>query len=71
MASTSDKLPFVPPVDGCRIDRIHRVGPLVTRVDFRMPGGSPRVWTSRRYRWMGGIRALSGPAPAARDAPLR
>ncbi len=49
----------MPPVEGCRIERIHHIGPFVTRVDFRLPDGSPYVWTSRRHRWMGGVRAVS------------
>lgn len=60
MDSKQQKLPFVPPVAGCRVEHIHRTGPFVTRVDLRLPDGTLWVWTSRRHRYLGGIRSLPG-----------
>jgi hypothetical protein len=38
-----------------RVDHIHHLGPFITRIDFHLPDGTPRVWTSRRHRWLGGV----------------
>lgn len=54
-----DSPPFIPPVEGCEIERVHRIGPFITRVDFRLPDGRPYSWTSRQHRWKGGLRELS------------
>jgi hypothetical protein len=62
MESASQELPFVPPAEGCRIESIHRTGPFVTRVELRLPDGTPWVWTSRRHRYLGGIRSLPAAA---------
>ncbi len=62
MDSDLHKLPFVPPVEGCRVEHVHRTGPFVTRVEFRLPDGTPWVWTSRRHRYLGGIRSLPAAA---------
>jgi hypothetical protein len=58
MSSKPGKVPFTPPIKGCQVDRIHHIGPFITRVDFRMPDGTPYVWTSRRHRWLGGLHDL-------------
>ena len=58
LESEWQKLPFVPPEEGCRVEHIHRTGPFVTRVELRLPDGTLWVWTSRRHRYLGGIRAL-------------
>ena len=60
--SAWQKLPFVPPEEGCRVEHIHRTGPFVTRVELRLPDGTPWVWTSRRHRYLGGIRSLPAAA---------
>jgi hypothetical protein len=66
MDAPSDKLPFIPPVDGCRIEKVHHVGPFVTRVELRLPDGRPWVWMSRRHRFLGGISSRD--AEAGREA---
>ena len=58
MDSEWQKLPFVPPAEGCRVAHVDRTGPFVTRVELRLPDGKPWVWTSRRHRYLGGIRSL-------------
>ena len=58
MSAEVEKLPFVPPVEGCQIERIHHFGPFITRVDLRLPDGTPWVWTSRRHRYLGAMRSL-------------
>ena len=66
MVPPKQKFPFVPPVEGCSVERVHHVGPFVTRVEMRLPGGEPWVWTSRRHRYLGGLR--SSPISADREA---
>ena len=51
-------LPFVPPVEGCKIEHIRRVGPFITQVRLRLPDGQPYVWTSRKHRFSGGGQPL-------------
>ena len=63
MSAELEKLPFVPPVEGCQIERIHHFGPFITRVDLRLPDGTPWVWTLRRHRYLEVMRSL--PAEAA------
>ena len=58
MSADPQKLPFVPPVEGCQVEHIHHVGPFITRVEFRLPDGTPWVWTSRQHRYRGEVRAL-------------
>ena len=65
MTSARQQLPFVPPVEGCEIERIHHWGPFITRVDMRLPDGKPWVWTSRRHRYLGAVRALPEEARSA------
>lgn len=65
MGSAQHKLPFVPPLEGCRVERVHHVGPFVTRVELRLPDGQPWVWRSRRHRFLGGVRPL--PAGAGKE----
>ena len=62
MDSQPQKLPFVPPVEGCRIDKLHHVGPFITRVELTLPDGRPWVWTSRGHRFLGGISAAQAEA---------
>ncbi|MEO1194024.1 MAG: hypothetical protein AAFY02_19865 [Pseudomonadota bacterium] len=57
--------PFIPPIRGCRLDRVHHLGPFITHVDFLLPDGSPYVWTSRGHRWLGGVKDLSSAAKTA------
>lgn len=57
MVAARKELPFVPPFEGCRVERVHHVGPFITRVDLRLPDGRPWVWTSRRHRHLGGVRS--------------
>jgi hypothetical protein len=61
------KLPFIPPVEGCRIEQIHRVGPFITRVRLRLPDGKPWVWTSRQHRYLGGVGSLPAEAESQID----
>jgi hypothetical protein len=63
MDPSSQTLPFTPPVEGCRIEHIRRVGPFITQVRLRLPDGRPFVWNSREHRFLGGARSL----PAATD----
>ena len=56
------KLPFIPPVEGCLIEHIHRVGPFITRVELRLPDGEPWVWSSRQHRFLGGVGSLPAEA---------
>jgi hypothetical protein len=58
MSADPQKLPFVPPVEGCQVEHIHHVGPFITRVELRLPDGTPWVWTSRQHRYRGEVRAL-------------
>lgn len=58
MAPAEQKIPFVPPLEGCQIERVRHTGPFITRVELRLPDGTPWIWTSRRHRYLGGIRAL-------------
>jgi len=51
-------LPFEPPVEGCRVERVHHVGPFVTRVELRLPNGTPWIWKSRQHRYLGRIRSM-------------
>ncbi len=60
MKTELQRLPFVPPVEGCQIDRVHHIGPFITRVELRLPDGRPFVWTSRRHRFAGQSGALPG-----------
>ena len=62
MDSEWQKLPFVPPAEGCRVEHIDRTGPFVTRVELSLPDGTPWVWNSRRHRYLGGIRTLPAAA---------
>jgi hypothetical protein len=64
------KLPFIPPVEGCRIEQIHRVGPFITRVRLRLPDGKPWVWTSRQHRYLGGVGTLPAGAESQIDKAL-
>lgn len=70
MNSDPQKLPFVPPVEGCRVEHVHRTGPFVTQVELRLPDGTPWVWTSRRHRYLGGIRSLPVAAGSWDDKAL-
>jgi hypothetical protein len=65
------KPPFIPPIEGCQVDRIHHLGPFITRVDFKLPDGTPYVWTSRRHRWLGGLHDLSGTESSGEVDPTR
>ena len=56
MSLKPDKPPYVPPIEGCEVERTRHFGPFITRVDFRLPDGTPYVWTSRRHRWLGGLQ---------------
>jgi hypothetical protein len=58
----SYQLPFTPPVEGCQLEHIRHVGPFITRVELRLPDGRPWVWTSRRHRFLGGVRSLPSDA---------
>jgi hypothetical protein len=58
MDSPSHKLPFTPPVEGCEIEDIRRVGPFVTQVRLKLPDGRPFVWNSRKHRFSGGMQSL-------------
>lgn len=60
-------LPFVPPVNGCKIESVRHVGPFITQVRLTLPDGSPYVWNSRRHRFRGGGQSPSVVAPEARD----
>ena len=46
-------------MEGCRVEHVHHVGPFVTRVELRLPDGTPWIWTSRRHRYLGGIRSMT------------
>jgi hypothetical protein len=63
MDPRSQKLPFIPPAEGCRIEHIQHAGPFITQVRLRLPDGRPWVWSSRQHRFLGGVRSL----PAAAD----
>jgi hypothetical protein len=65
MDDLSRKLPFVPPVEGCSIEKIHRVGPFITRVELRLRDGRPWVWTSRQHRFSGAALSLTPEAGRA------
>lgn len=71
MSPKPAKPPYIPPVEGCRLERIHHIGPFITRVDFRLPDGRPYVWKSRQRRWLGGIRDLPKAAAAGKIEPRR
>jgi hypothetical protein len=55
MDTSTHNLPFVPPVEGCRVERVHHIGPFVTEVRLRLPDGQPLVWRSRQHRFTGGL----------------
>jgi len=57
MDTSTRNLPFVPPVEGCRVERVHHIGPFVTEVRLRLPDGQPLVWRSRQHRFTGGLSA--------------
>lgn len=63
MISADERLPFVPPLEGCQIERVHHVGPFITRVELRLPDGEPWVWNSRGHRYLGGVH----PRPVAAE----
>jgi hypothetical protein len=65
MKTISQALPFTPPVEGCEIERIDRVGPFITHVLLRLPNGQPWTWSSRQHRFLGGVRSV--PAGAEVD----
>jgi hypothetical protein len=58
MNVSTEKLPFAPPMEGCRIEQIRRVGPFITQVRLRLPDGRPFVWNSRGHRFSGGVKSL-------------
>lgn len=57
MDTSTSELPFIPPVEGCRVERVRRVGPFVTEVRLRLPNDQPLVWRSRQHRLTGGLSA--------------
>jgi hypothetical protein len=71
MSPKKGQPPFIPPIRGCRVDRIHHLGPFITRVDFKLPDGTPYVWTSRRHRWLGGLRDPSKVGSSGAIEPSR
>jgi preprotein translocase subunit SecG len=68
MDTSLQNLPFVPPVEGCKIEHIRRVGPFITQVRLRLPDGKPYVWTSRGHRFSGGGQSLSAGTDDGSDA---
>jgi hypothetical protein len=64
--ASSQPLPFTPPVEGCQVEKIHHVGPFITRVDLTLPNGKPWTWNSRQHRFAG-TRQAAAAAQENRD----